>query len=213
MDSQQQMQMMNQMMQQMSNNSQMNSNPMMNSMMNSMNQMMNNQNNMMNNQGNMMNNQMGNNNILLMNQLYQLMNQYNQLMQCMQMHQFSNNNFNPLMNQITNTYNQIQNNIAGNQNYNQNFQLDNKVNVQFKTTYSTITNLVLDPNTTVEEMLSIYLKRVGHPELINKIEGTIQFLYSANSLNFGDKRPVKNVFLNGLGGHVIVIDIKKVIGA
>ena len=186
----------------MNNNNQMNSNPMMNSMMNSMNQIMNNQNNMMNNQ-------MPNNNMYLMTQLFQLMNQYNQLMQ---MQQYNNNNFNPLTNQINTMYNRIQNQInAGNQNFANN--QNNKINVTFKTTYQTVTNLVLDSDTTVDEMLSIYLKRVGQPDLINKTDRKIQFLYSASSLNFGDKRPIRNVFINGDRGVVIVIDVNNVIGA
>ena len=202
MDNQQQMQFMFQMMQQMNNNPQMNSNPMMNSMMNSMNQIMNNQNNMMNTQ-------MPNNNMFLMTQLFQLMNQYNQLMQ---MQQYNNNNFNPLTNQINTMYNKIQNQInAGNQNFANN--QNNKINVTFKTTYNTITNLPLDPDTTVDEMLSLYLKRVGQPDLINKTDGKIQFLYSASSLNFGDKRPIRNVFTTGGVDTIIVIDVGRVIGA
>ena len=152
---------------------------------------------------------MDNNNQQFMNQMPQQNNfnfQMNPMMNPMMNQMFNNNMF------YMNQFNQNQQ-MQPQYNNNNNFGLSDKINVRFKTTYQTITNLVLDKDTTIDEMLTMYLKRVMRPELVNNIEGKIQFLYSASSLFFGDKRTVKEVFMNGIGGDVIVMDTKNMIGA
>ena len=153
---------------------------------------------------------MNNNNQQFNNQMWQQNNcnfQMDPMMMNLMMNQMLNNNT-----FFMNQFNQNQQ-MQQQYNNNNNFCPSDKINVRFKTTYKTITNLVLDNYTTIDEMLAIYLKRVMRPELINNIEGKVQFLYNAASLSFGDKRTVKEVFVNGIGGDIIVLDIKNFIGA
>ena len=69
------------------------------------------------------------------------------------------------------------------------------------------------PEDTVEKVLEKYLLRVDLPDLINKIEGKIGFILSAQSLKFGDKRKIKDVMILGGLNQILVNDVKGLIGA
>jgi len=68
-----------------------------------------------------------------------------------------------------------------------------KYNVVFIDNISNRNNLVLNPNTTVDEMLTAYLKKIKKPELIGQ-KCNPRFIYNAQDLFFGDKTPILNIF-------------------
>ena len=88
-----------------------------------------------------------------------------------------------------------------------------KINIFFHTTKGTKTIVVVNHGTTIEETLEKYLKRVGRPELVNKTEDKICFLYNAAQLKFGDKTPVEKFFSSNSSPKVVVNDINNLIGA
>ena len=88
-----------------------------------------------------------------------------------------------------------------------------KINIIFRTTKGTQTTIVLNHGKTVEDALTKYLKRVSRPDLINKIENKICFLYNAAPLKFGDKTPIEEFFKNNFYPKVVVNDVNNLIGA
>jgi len=67
-----------------------------------------------------------------------------------------------------------------------------KINVNFKNNYGQITNLIFNPNRTVDEMLTAYLKKIKRPELIGKKHNP-RFIYNLKDLLFGDKTLLSNL--------------------
>ena len=88
-----------------------------------------------------------------------------------------------------------------------------KVNVVFKTTQGSVTNMVFDYVTPVDRALAQYLKRVGKPELIGNLGNEICFLFNANHLKFGNQTKVEVFFKGVFNPKVVVNDTKNVIGA
>ena len=88
-----------------------------------------------------------------------------------------------------------------------------KLNVIFKTTKGTQTTLVLSHGTTIDTALKKYLKRIGKPELINKKDSMICFLYNAAKLQFGDNTTVEQFFKFNNNPTVVVNDVNNLIGA
>jgi len=68
-----------------------------------------------------------------------------------------------------------------------------------------INNLVLNPNTTVDEMLTVYLKKIKKPELIGQ-KANPRFLYNAMTLYFGDKTPILNIFKSVYLNQKIIVE-------
>ena len=86
------------------------------------------------------------------------------------------------------------------------------INLVFKTTGGLITNLNVKRGTRVFEVLSLYLKRVGKPELFNPNSG-IFFLYNARQINIYDNTKIENFINLVMGPTIMVNDVKNLIGA
>ena len=86
------------------------------------------------------------------------------------------------------------------------------INLVFKTTGGLITNLNVKRGTPVFEALSLYLKRVGKPELFNPNSG-IFFLYNARKINIYDNTKIENFINLVMGPTIMVNDVKNLIGA
>ena len=87
------------------------------------------------------------------------------------------------------------------------------INLCFSTVQGSRIMMKVKPEDTVEKVLEKYLLRVDLPDLINKIEGKIGFILSAQSLKFGDKRKIKDVMIMGTLNQILVNDVKGLIGA
>ena len=88
------------------------------------------------------------------------------------------------------------------------------INICFSTVKGSRILMKVKPDETVEKVLEKYLLRVDLPDLINKIDGKINFIFSAQSLKFGDKRKIKDVMIIGGGlNQILVNDTKDLIGA
>ena len=88
------------------------------------------------------------------------------------------------------------------------------INICFSTVKGSRILMKVKPDETVEKVLEKYLLRVELPDLINKIDGKINFIFSAQSLKFGDKRKIKDVMIIGGGlNQILVNDTKDLIGA
>ena len=128
-----------------------------------------------------------------------------------------NNNFNQFMNfggnqNLLNIYN-IGNNQQQNINQGNSCPLfEEYINLVFKTTGGLITNLNVKRGTPVFEALSLYLKRVGKPELFNPNSG-IFFLYNARKINLYDNTNIENFLKVTMNPTIMVNDDKNLIGA
>ena len=88
------------------------------------------------------------------------------------------------------------------------------INICFSTVKGSRILMKVKPDETVEKVLEKYLLRVELPDLINNIDGKIGFIFSAQSLKFGDKRKIKDVMIIGGGlNQILVRDINDLIGA
>ena len=92
-----------------------------------------------------------------------------------------------------------------------NNQSKDKKNCIFTTTQGVITNVPVDSNKTMSELIMIYLKRVGKPELFNKKNG-VCFLANGKKIPFTCQTKVKDYF-PGSNIKIIVNDINNLIGA
>ena len=88
-----------------------------------------------------------------------------------------------------------------------------KINVVFKTTQGTVTNMVFKHGMTVGQALEMYLKRVGRPDLINNLQGRLCFLVNAKNLKFTDNTKIEDFFKNVTLPTVLVNDVNNLIGA
>ena len=104
-----------------------------------------------------------------------------------------NNNFIPFPNMMVNN-NWIMNNNLNNNNL-CNIEVNEKINVKFRNDRGITTNVCVDFGTTVDQLLTIYLKRTGRQDLIGNNK-RIVFLFNANRMKFGDQTDVKEKFKN-----------------
>ena len=88
----------------------------------------------------------------------------------------------------------------------------NNINCIFKTTQGVVTNVFINPQKTMGELIEVYLKRMGKTELINKKDG-VCFLYNANKIKFNDKRIIDDFFRGNTSPIIMVNDIHSLIGA
>jgi len=88
----------------------------------------------------------------------------------------------------------------------------NNINCIFKTTQGVVTNVFINPQKTMGELIQVYLKRMGKPELIKKKDG-VCFLYNANKIKFDDKRIIDDFFRGNNAPIIMVNDIHSLIGA
>ena len=135
------------------------------------------------------------------------------------MYGFPNPNFNPMpgMNIGGNmNWMNMYNTAIPNQNINpipnQSMFNSGKINVIFRTTKAVRTNITIDYGKTVSELIQLYFKRVGKPELFNR-PLDICFIFNANKMNFNDQTPVQNYFQGVYNPFITVNDTKDLIGA
>ena len=171
--------------------------------------------------------QMQNMNFIPVNNINPMFNQMN----------FNNQSNNP-MDQIqlmSNMFNQNnpQLNMGGNQNFNmnnvnQNFNMNNvnpnfnmnnksqeqKINICFSTLKGARINMRFNADETVNSILTKFLKRVNLDNLIDNLNGKLNFILSAETLNFGDNRKIRDIVI-GFGNftNILVHDSQNLIGA
>ena len=141
----------------------------------------------------------------------------------MQMNNMNNMIFNNPLEQIQ--FMACQNNNPQMMNLAQNFNasnesdaLDNKESYKINLTFTTLKgakiNMFFDCNETIEGVVTKFLKRVNLPDLIGNLDHKLKFILSAESMDYGDKRKLKEVLLQGTTmTNVFVHDTGNLIGA
>ena len=145
-----------------------------------------------------------------MNMNYMQMN--NPMDQIQMMSNIYNNNYQQMMQngQFNINNNKFNNMNMNNMNQNQ----DIKVNLCFSTMRGARIMMIFDHNETIDSVLTKFLKRCNLDYLIGKIQGKLTFLFSGQSLNFGDFRKLKDIILTPLNlTNILVIDTNNLIGA
>ena len=116
-------------------------------------------------------------------------------------------------------------NMGGNQNYNKmnnnlnrmnsnNSRGSNKINLCFSTLKGARINMVFNENETVDGVLTKFLKRVNLDNMIGNVGGKLNFILSAENLNFGDNRLIKNLIMIPSNFTTIFVhDTQNLIGA
>ena len=95
-------------------------------------------------------------------------------------------------------------------NKNQNY----KINLCFSTLKGTKINMFFDCNETIEGVITKFLKRVNLTDLIGNLQNKLKFLMSAESINYGDKRKLKDAIFPGCTMvNIVVHDTQNLIGA
>ena len=138
------------------------------------------------------------------------MNQYQNFQQAQNMYQFLENQQN-MQNQLINP--QVQGGSGNNSNQNNINNQNRKINLCFATIQGSRIMMKINPDDTVDEVLKKYLLRVNLDHLINKVDGKITFIFSAQSLKFGDQRKIKDVAMVGNMNQILVNDTANLIGA
>ena len=138
------------------------------------------------------------------------MNQYQNFQQAQNMYQFLENQQN-MQNQFINP--QVQGGSGNNSNQNNINNQNRKINLCFATIQGSRIMMKINPDDTVDEVLKKYLLRVNLDHLINKVDGKITFIFSAQSLKFGDQRKIKDVAMVGNMNQILVNDTGNLIGA
>ena len=124
------------------------------------------------------------NNNMMMNNNFNNFDMGNNMM----MNNINNNNFGIPINNWQNmmNYNELNNNSFFNDRL--------KKNVIFQDEQGHSTNMSFNYDTTIDEMLKKYIKRINRPDLY--VNNKIYFLYNAERIRFGDKTPIKVFFKN-----------------
>ena len=105
-------------------------------------------------------------------------------------------------------------NSGGNPNLNNMNNQSKKINLCFSTLKGARINMTFDSKVTVDEILTKFLKRVNLENLINNLQGKLNFILSAETLQFGDHRKVMDIVYMPSGfSTVLVHDSKNLIGA
>ena len=86
-----------------------------------------------------------------------------------------------------------------------------KINVVFRTINSVITNILIDNDKTLSELILIYFKRINSKELFDKPSDII-FIHNAKKIDYNDKISVKEYFKIP-NPNIIVQDVRGLIGA
>ena len=156
-------------------------------------------------------------NPMMMNNMNMNMNQFNATDQIQLMSNFFNQNF-PQMNMGgNNNFNNMNNNFNMNNNNFNNMNNNNspsKFNLCFSTLRGARINMTFNSDETIDGVLTKFLRRVNLEQYINNTQGKLNFILSAETLKFGDKRRIKDViFMPSNFTTVLVHDSKNLIGA
>ena len=155
--------------------------------------------------------------MMMMNNMNMNMNQFNATDQIQLMSNFFNQNF-PQMNMGgNNNFNSMNNNFNMNNNNFNNMNNNNspsKFNLCFSTLRGARINMTFNSDETIDGVLTKFLRRVNLEQYINNTQGKLNFILSAETLKFGDKRRIKDViFMPSNFTTVLVHDSKNLIGA
>ena len=89
-----------------------------------------------------------------------------------------------------------------------------KVNLCFTTLKGAKIMMPLDCDETIDEVLTKFLKRVNLEYLIGNLQNKLKFIMSAENIQFGDFRKLKEVIPTGSTAlNVFVHDTQNLIGA
>ena len=187
------------------------------------NMMLNMMNNMYPNQGYNMNNYNSFNNQNLMNFMINWMNANPILFQ---MYQNMNQNMNQYVNPNNNNSNKMkfikvspseaQQSVSKKNMQNMKFDasspFDNspKTNIVFNTQKGHTTNIIASYNMKVKDLLLTYVQKLGLGPAV--MGDSLFFLFNGNKLKLNEEKTVYDVGLHN-GGHIVVLDVKEVIGA
>ena len=88
-----------------------------------------------------------------------------------------------------------------------------KMNIIFRTTQGTTTNMIYPYGTTLDKAIEKYLTRVGRPDLYRDKSNQICFLFNGSQVKFGNNQKIEVFFKNIHGPKIIVNDVHNLIGA
>ena len=88
-----------------------------------------------------------------------------------------------------------------------------KINIIFRTTQGTTTNMIYPYGITLDQALEKYLARVGRPDLYRDKSNQICFLFNGSQIKFGEQQKVAASCRNITGPKIIVNDVHNLIGA
>jgi hypothetical protein len=117
-------------------------------------------------------------------------------------------NIEPNNNFINNNNFQNENQNLYNNNYEEEFNPGPKLNIIFSSTQGTSTNIVINSEATIDELLDKYLKKVN--KIYLKKTNKICFLYNSSILKYGDKTKVEKFFKGHLSPKIVVNDVNNI---
>ena len=187
------------------------------------NMMLNMMNNMYPNQGYNMNNYNSYNNQNLMNFMTIWMNNNPILFQ---LYQNMNQNMNQYLNQNNNNSNKMkfikvspseaQQSLNKKNIQNMNFDASSpfdsspKTNIVFNTQKGHTTNIIAPYHMKVKDLLLAYVQKLGLGPAV--MGDSLFFLFNGNKLKLNEEKTIYDIGLHN-GGHIVVLDVKEVIGA
>ena len=141
----------------------------------------------------------------------------------MNMNGMNNMNMNGMMDNNNSNMNMTGMNVGGNANwikgYNsiksaENNEGDKKISVIFRTTTGgkPPINIIIDNGITVNELITLYFKRLGQPELMER-KKDICFLYNAQRIDYDCQQKVEKFFKYNSNPTILVSDLHNLIGA
>ena len=102
-------------------------------------------------------------------------------------------------------------NITNNNNFYQNFYGGN-INIIFKTAQGNNYPLSIKYGTTIAQILEIFFRYIGRPDLYDNKDDEIGFLYNACRLRYGDQTKVEEYFKYSSNPIIIVNDLNALKG-
>ena len=86
-----------------------------------------------------------------------------------------------------------------------------KINVLFRTGRGVNVNVIIDADKTMSDLISLFLKKVGKPELFGK-EEDVYFIYNGAKFEHRNEKPLSRAF-SSLQPTIFVNETKELIGA
>ena len=86
-----------------------------------------------------------------------------------------------------------------------------KINVLFRTGKGVNVNVIIDADETMSDLISLFLKKVGKPELFGK-EEDVYFIYNGAKFDHRNEKPLSRAF-SSLQPTIFVNETKELIGA
>ena len=143
----------------------------------------------------------------------------------MNMNGMNNMNMNGMMGNNNSNMNMTGMNIGGNANWLQGYNSiksggNNTVAIDKKMTFIFMTttggkppiNIIIDHGTTINELITLYFKRLGQPELMERKQD-ICFLYNAQRIDYDCQQKVEKFFKFNSNPTILVSDLHNLIGA